>query len=118
VGANSNFVWIYQHQVRRERINTFRCSSLIFIYTEGFPTEDEIRFPKTPVFIASVFIEQYHEASRRTAAEQMGSPFRSVFRSMLKYPSISEPRIWDPVTLGNLVSIDNNQWSQVGMTSD
>jgi hypothetical protein len=37
---------------------------------------------------------------------------------MLKYPFLPEPRIWDPVTLGNLVPIDNNQWNQVRMTSD
>jgi hypothetical protein len=52
-----------------KQINTFRCRSLIFIYIEGFPTEDEDRFPRTPVNIASVSLEQYHEASRRIAAE-------------------------------------------------
>jgi hypothetical protein len=70
-----------------KQINTFRCSSLIFIYTERFPTEKEIRFPRTPVNIASVSIELYHEASRRTAAEQMSPPFRSVFKPLLKYRS-------------------------------
>jgi hypothetical protein len=100
-------------------INTFRCSRvIIYIFTEGFPTEEEIRFLRTPVNIVSVSIEQYHEASRRTAAEQMGSPLRSEFKFMLKYPFLPEPRIWDPMTLGNLFSIGNNQWNQVGMTSD
>jgi hypothetical protein len=101
-----------------KQINTFRCSSLIFIYIEGFPTEDEVRFPITPVNIASVFFEQYHEASRRTAAEQMDSPFRSIIKSLFNEPVLLEPRIWDPATLGNLVSIGNNQWGQVDMTSD
>jgi hypothetical protein len=67
-------------------INTFRCSRvIIYIFTEGFPTEEEIRFPRTPVNIAILSIEQQREASRRTAAEQMGSPLRSVFKFMLKY---------------------------------
>jgi hypothetical protein len=100
-------------------INTFRCSKvMIYIFTEGFPTEGEVRFPRTPVNIASVFFKQYHEANRKTAAEQIGSPLRSEFIFMLKYPFLSEPGIWDPVTLGNLVSIGNNQWNQVDMTSD
>jgi hypothetical protein len=91
---------------------------MIYIFTEGFPSEEEIRFPRTPVNIALVSIEQYYEPSRRTAAEQMGSPLRSIFKFMLKYTFLPEPRIWDPVILGNLVSIDNNQWGQVDMTSD
>jgi hypothetical protein len=69
-----------------KQINTFRCSSLIFIYTEGFPTKDEVRFPRTPVNIASVSFEQYHEASRRTTSEQMSSPLKSINKFMLKYP--------------------------------
>jgi hypothetical protein len=40
-----------------KQINTFRCRSLIFISIEGFPTEDEDRFPRTPVNIASVSFE-------------------------------------------------------------
>jgi hypothetical protein len=101
-----------------KQINTFRCSSLIVIYTEGFPTQDEVRFPRTPVIIASVFFEKYHEASRRTAAEKMSSPFRSIHQIFAQVPVLPELRIWDPATLGNLVSIGNNQWNQVGMTSD
>jgi hypothetical protein len=86
-----------------KQINTFRCSSLtIFIYTEGFNTEDEVEFPRTPVN-ASFFSEPYHEASWGTAAEQKSSPLRSDFIFMLKYPPISESRIWDPVTLSNMV---------------
>jgi hypothetical protein len=87
----------------------------IFIYTEWFHTKIEVEFPRTPVNFVSFFSEQYHEASRGAAAEQKGSPFRSVFKFMLKYPSIPESRIRDPVTLGNLVSIGNNQWNQVGI---
>jgi hypothetical protein len=90
-------------------INTFRCSRVtIYIFTEGFPTEEEFRFPRTSVNIATLSFEQHHEASRRTAAEQMGSPLRSRVKFMLKDPFLPEPRIWDPVTLGNLVSIGNN----------
>jgi hypothetical protein len=48
----------------------------------------------------------------------MGSPLRSEFKFMLKYPFFPEPLIWDPVTLDNLVSIGNNQWNQVGIISD
>jgi hypothetical protein len=91
-----------------KQINTFRCSGLIFIYTEGFPTEDEVRFLRTPVDIVSISFEQYHEASRRTAAEQMGSPFRSAYQVHAQVPVLTEPRIWDPATLGNLVLIKNN----------
>jgi hypothetical protein len=100
----------------QKQINTFRCNSLIFIYTEGFPTKDEDRFSRTPVIIASVSIEQYHEASRRTAADQMGSPLRSEHQVHTQVPVLLEPRIWESATLGNLVSIGNNQWNQVGMT--
>jgi hypothetical protein len=90
----------------------------IFIYTEGFHTKDEVEFPRTPVNVVSFFSEPYHEASRGAASEQKGSPLRSIFKLMLKYPSISGSRIWDPVTRSNLVSIRNNQWNQAGMTSD
>jgi hypothetical protein len=100
-------------------INTFRCADMrIYFFTDGFHNEEEVRFSRSPINNASVFFDQYHEASRRTAAEQMSSPLRSVFNFMFKYPSIPEPRIWDPVTLSNLVSIGNNQWNQVGLTSD
>jgi hypothetical protein len=99
-----------------KQINTFRCNSLtIFIYTEGFHTKIEFEFSRTPVNVVSFFSGPYHEPSRGTAAEQKGSPLRSDIKFRLKYPSIPEPRIWDPVTLGNLVSIDNNQWNQVGI---
>jgi hypothetical protein len=101
-----------------KQINPFRCNSLIFLYTEGFPTEDEVRFPRTPFNIASVSFEQYHEASRRTAAEQIGSPFRSEHQVHAQVPVLPEPPIWDPATLDNLFFIGNNQWNQVGMTSD
>jgi hypothetical protein len=95
-------------------INTFRCSKIIiYIFTEGFHTEEKSRCQRTAVNNALLFFEQYHEASRRTSAEQMGSPLRSVFKFMLKYRLIPEPRIWDPVTLGNLVSIGNNQWARL-----
>jgi hypothetical protein len=102
-----------------QMINTFRCSNLtIFIFTKEFHTEKKNRFPRTPVNITSVSIEQHQEASKGTAAEQMSSFLRSVFNSLLKYPFLPEPRIWDSVTLGNLVSIGNNQRNQVGMATD
>jgi hypothetical protein len=98
-----------------KQINTFRCSSFIFVYTEGFHTELEVEFFRTLVYIASVFLNQHHEASRRTAAEQMGSSLRSAFKFMLKKPIFPGPRILDPATLSNLVPIGNNQWDQVGI---
>jgi hypothetical protein len=99
-----------------KQINTFRCSKLtIFIYTEGSHTKIEVEFPRTPVNVTSFFSELYHEASRGAAAEQKGSSLRSEINFMLKYPSIPESRIWDPVTLSNLASIRNNQWRQVGI---
>jgi hypothetical protein len=91
---------------------------MVYLITEGFHTYEKNGFLRTPINSALLIIVQYHEASRRTAAEQMGSPLRSVFKFMLKYPFIPELRNWDPVTLGNLVSIGNNQWDQVGMTLD
>jgi hypothetical protein len=56
---------------------------------------------------------QYHEASRRSATEQMGSSLEALIISMLKYPFIPELRNWNPVALGNLVPIVNNQLDQV-----
>jgi hypothetical protein len=100
-------------------INIFRSSKvMIYGITEGFHTEKKNRYRRTPVNNALLSIDQYHKTSRRTAAEQMGSPLRSVNKFMLKYPFSPEPRIWDQVTLGNLVSIGNNQCNQVGMTLD
>jgi hypothetical protein len=99
-------------------INTFRCSKIIiYIYTEGFHKEKKNRCRRTPVNIATLSVEQHQEASRGTAAEQTSSPLRSEFNTLLKYPFLPESRICDPVTLGNLVSIGNNQWNQVGHDS-
>jgi hypothetical protein len=99
-----------------KQINTFRCSSLtIFIYPEGFHTKDEVEFPRTPVNVVALFSDPYHEASRGAAAEQKGSPLRSAIKFMLKCPLIPKSRNWDHVTLGNLASIGNNQWTQVGI---
>jgi hypothetical protein len=91
---------------------------MVYIFIEGFHIEEKNRCQRTPVNNALLFFDQYHEASRRTAAEQMNSLFRSEFKFILKFPFLPEPRIWDPRTLGNLASIGNNQWGQVGMTSD
>jgi hypothetical protein len=99
-----------------KQINTFRWSGLIIsIYPEGFPTKSEVEFQRTSVNVVSFFSGPCYEASRRTAAEQKSSPLRSEITFMLSYPLISELRIWDPVTLSNLVSIGNNQWNQVGI---
>jgi hypothetical protein len=66
-------------------INTFRCSKMtIYIFTEGFHANKKNGFLRTPVNSALLSLVQYHEASRRTATEQMGSPLRSVFRFMFK----------------------------------
>jgi hypothetical protein len=70
-----------------KQINVFRCSNLIFIYSEGFPTKDEVRFPRTPVIIASIFFEQYHEASRRTAQSRWVLLLEVYIISLLKYPT-------------------------------
>jgi hypothetical protein len=92
-----------------KQINTFRFSRLIIsIYPEGFHTKSEVEFLRTPVNVVSFFSGPYHDASRGAAAEQKSSPLRSEFIFMLKYPSISESRNWDPVTLSNLASIGNN----------
>jgi hypothetical protein len=91
-------------------MNTFRCSSLtVFIYTEGFPTKDEVEFLRAPVKVVALFFDPYHEASRGTAAEQKSSPLRSAIIFMLNDPLNPKSRIWDPVTLGNLAPIGNNQ---------
>jgi hypothetical protein len=59
-------------------INIFRCSRIIIcIFTEGFHTEEKNGCQRTPANNALLSIDQYHETSRRTAAEEMGSPFRS-----------------------------------------
>jgi hypothetical protein len=100
-------------------INSFRCSKIvIYLFTEGFHTEKKNEFQRTPANIVSLFFDQYRETRRRTAAEQMGSPFRSVHQILAQVPVLPEPRIWDPVTLSNLVPIGNNQWDQVDKTSD
>jgi hypothetical protein len=99
-----------------KQIKTFRCSNLaVLIYTEGFPTKDEIEIPRTPVNVVELFFDPYHRASRGTAAEQKSSPLRSEIIFMLNDSLNPKSRIWDPVTLGNLVSIGNNQWTQVGI---
>jgi hypothetical protein len=68
-------------------INTFRCNRLIiFIFIEGFHTEKKNKFPRTPVNNELLLIEQYHEVSRRTAAEQMGSPCRSEYQVHAQVP--------------------------------
>jgi hypothetical protein len=91
-------------------VNTFRYSRMTnFIFTERFHTEKKNRFTRTSVINATFLIGQHHEESRRTAAEQMGSPFRSVIKFMIKYPFFTEPRNWDPVTLGNLASNESRK---------
>jgi hypothetical protein len=72
-----------------------------------------VEFLRTPVNVVSIFSDQHHEASRRTAAEQMSFPLRNAIKFMLKKPIFTEPRILDPATLGNLVPIGNIQWDQV-----
>jgi hypothetical protein len=102
--------------LQRRRLTLFDVVVYQFLFTlRGFHTEDEVEFLRTPVNVVSFFSGPYHEASRGAAAEQKSSPLRSENIFMLKFPSISESRIWDPVTLSNLASISNNQWNQVGI---
>jgi hypothetical protein len=93
-----------------KQINTFRCSRLLIsIYTEGFPTKNEVEYPRTLVNVASFFSEQYQEVSRGTAAEQKSSPLRSeiIFGAQKDHhPGVTN---LDPVTLGNLVLIGFGQ---------
>jgi hypothetical protein len=77
-----------------KQINTFRCRYLIVIfYLEGFHTDVEVEFPRTPVNVDTLFSDSYHEASRRAAAEQKGSTLRSDIIFMLKYPPIPKHEI-------------------------
>jgi hypothetical protein len=80
---------------RKQREGYFgECRNLtIFIFTEEFHTQKKNRCQRTPVNKALLLFDKYHEASRRAAAEQIGSPFRSEFKFMLKYPFLPEPRI-------------------------
>jgi hypothetical protein len=81
----------------------------ICLFTEGFHTGKNFGFLRTAVKSVLLFLDQYHEASRGAAAEQMSSPFRSATKFLFNGPSFQELRTLDSVTLGNLVSIGNNQ---------
>jgi hypothetical protein len=92
-------------------INSFRCSYFKQFYSlpEGFHTDEEEFDFRTHVNNALMIFVQYQEASRRTAAEQKGSPWEAFIRFMFKYPFILELRYWDPVALDNMVPISDNQ---------
>jgi hypothetical protein len=95
-------------------VDSFRCSKTrMYFFTENFHTDKSFGFLRIPVKSVLLFLFQHHEANRGAAAEQMGSPLRSVTKFLFKGPSFPELRILDPITLGNLVPIGNNQYSQV-----
>jgi hypothetical protein len=91
-------------------VDLFGCSKTrICLFTEMFHTDRCLEFLRTPVKSVLLFLFQYHEASRGAAAEQMSSLFRSVTKLLFNGPSFPELRTLDLETLGNLVSIGNNQ---------
>jgi hypothetical protein len=101
-------------------INSFRCNSnkQFYLFPEEFHTDkEEIDFRTSVSTILLIFI-QYSEASRRAAIEQKGSFLEAFIKFMLTYSLIPELRNWDPVALDNMVPIGNNQYDQVGLTSD
>jgi hypothetical protein len=91
-------------------VDLFGCSKTrICLFTEGFHTGKNFGLLRTPVKSILLSLYQYHEASRGAAAGHMSSPFRSVTKLLFNGPSFPELRTLDPVTLGNLVFIGNNQ---------
>jgi hypothetical protein len=64
--CNKDKTWVYIQVIlgfndvkyAEKLINTFRCSRvIIYIFTEGFPTEEEFRFPRTSVNISALSLE-------------------------------------------------------------
>jgi hypothetical protein len=92
-------------------INSFRCSSFrqLNLFHVGFHADkDEVGLRTLVNNALSIFV-QYHEASRRTAAEQKDSLWEAFIKFMIKYPFILKQRNWDPAALGDLIPIDDNQ---------
>jgi hypothetical protein len=54
-------------------------------------------------------LKMQSEASRRTAAEQKGSPREFCYQFLCSNPVLAGVMLLDPVILGNLVPIGNSQ---------
>jgi hypothetical protein len=88
-------------------INSYYCNFLL-IRNEARTVE------MSSISVAQLEYEKLNlvmqpKASRRTAAEQMGSPREFCYQVLCSNPVLAGVTLLDPITLGNLVPIGNSQ---------